>query len=111
MSGLRSLSFWIDTGERGVRAYAQGVITAFSLGVPFLGGLSVPWRVALIAGAVYSALSVITCIASLVLPYSDRDTGSFLAIPPFQLLTLRGWVRQLSCRTPADRRNRPTGER
>jgi hypothetical protein len=86
--GLTSTSFWIDTTERSVRAFGQGVLTSAGLGFADLG-LSVPWHLTLIAGGVFSVLTCATCLASLIVPKADPDTGSFLAIPPYQLITFK----------------------
>jgi hypothetical protein len=91
VSTLGSLSFWVDTGERAVRAFAQGLTVAWGLGLPFIG-LSVPWNLALLAAGCFSLVTVVTCVASLMLPKADKDTGSFLAMPPYQLTRLRGWI-------------------
>lgn len=92
MSAIGSVSFWIDTTERTLRSFAQGILTAWGLSLPMIGGLNVPLHVALVAGACYSALTIVTCMGSLVIPKADKDTGSFLAIPPYQLIKLRSWV-------------------
>jgi hypothetical protein len=97
MSTIGSISFWIDTLERSVRAFSGGVLTAFGLGVAGshgLIGVSVPWPAALFAGGVYSGIAVLECLSSLAVPKADKDTGSFLAIPPYQMLRLRGWVNR-----------------
>lgn len=90
MSTLGSVSFWIDTLERAIRSFAGGVVTIFSLGVADIG-ISVPLHVAFEGGGVYAMITVLTCIASLTFPKADKDTGSFLAIPPYQLGRIRGW--------------------
>lgn len=89
MSGsLTSASFWVDTGERAVRSFAQGVLSASGLGVAgqFVPAhVSVPWLAALSFGGVLALVSVLTSLASITIP----ATGSFLAPPPSQALRLR----------------------
>lgn len=92
---LGSASFWIDTCERSVRAFAQGTLIALGLGAAnnvYPGvTLSVPWPAALIAGVSFSALTALTCLSSLTIPGADSNTGSFLKPPPDQLPKLHAW--------------------
>src|SRR5271170_4155160 len=91
VSALGNASFWLDTLERAVRSFAQGVLTASGIGLASvvtpdavlqsLGVVipSIPWQADLLFGAANSLLSVLTSLSSLRVPGADHETGSFLA--------------------------------
>ena len=106
MSTLGSVSFWIDVGERAVRSFAQGVLTASGVGVAgeltpasLSGALgvkmpSIPWQADLLFGVALAVVAVLTSLASLKIPNSDHDTGSFLPPAPEQLPKLQAFITQ-----------------
>lgn len=73
-------AFWIDLGERTLRAFAQGFLAAltlkgFSAAVPIA---DMPWLLAVELGASTAIMCLITGLTSI--PVGDKNTASFL--PP-----------------------------
>jgi hypothetical protein len=94
---LASASFWIDTGERAVRAFAQGTLTALGIGSAnhFVPDVSVPWPAAFAAGGIAAMMSVLMSLASIKVPGSDPDSGSFLPPPKVQAAKFKAWWRSI----------------
>ena len=78
--GLGSASFWVDLGERTVRAFAQGCLVGLGVGTAVLPVQTLPWLFAAEIGGTQAALTVLTGLAALKV--GDRLTASFLPSPP-----------------------------
>ena len=61
MSKFADKQFWIDTLDRSVASFAQGVIA--SAGLEGLGVLDIDWVQVLSLAGSYAALSVLTSVA------------------------------------------------
>ena len=61
MSKFANLQFWVDTGDRAVASFAQGLIG--TAGLDGIGIVSVDWLGVLSLAGSYALLSVLTSIA------------------------------------------------
>ncbi len=77
--------FWVDLGERTIRAFAQGMVGA--LGVTAIASpvTSLPWVFAAEVGASAAVFSILTGFAALKV--GDGQSASL--VPPMKALFLR----------------------
>lgn len=94
---LSSLAFWLDTTERALRSFAQGTLAALGVGSTshVAPGVSVPWDAALAFGGILAIMSVLTSIASIAVPGSDPQNGSFFPPYPVPEVKMAMWWRRL----------------
>ena len=67
-----SREFWLDTLERGVKTFAQGVVAG--IGANAVGVLDIEWVVVLSVSATAALLSVLTSVGSM--PFNQKGTAS-----------------------------------
>jgi hypothetical protein len=72
-------SFWIDLGERTLRAFAQGALGGFGVGATVLPVTGLPWMLALQMGGSMAVLCFLTGLAGGWT--GDKQTASFLPPP------------------------------
>ena len=58
---MRTRQFWVDTGERAVRTFAQALVAAITAGFVVTSGAQ--WKAALIASGFAAVLSVLMSLA------------------------------------------------
>lgn len=74
------VSFWVDLGERTLRAFAQGVLATWTmLQIHVAPGVELPWLFMLQGGGVYAVYTLITGLAGMKI--GDSYTASFLPAP------------------------------
>jgi hypothetical protein len=94
MSSLTKPSFWIDLGERTVRAFAQGAVAVLAINAATTPITALPWITAAAVGASAAVIAVISGIASVAVPGSDPATASFLPPPEQTPALLKSMLRR-----------------
>jgi hypothetical protein len=81
-------AYWIDVGERTLRAFATGVVSAFTLlEVGAVPGAHMSWQYLLISGGMYGGYTLLTCLAAMKV--GDQSAASFLSPPDKKVPALK----------------------